>query len=56
MGERLVTVFPRQSPHGEAPANVADYPAADCTVERIGDLLELDVPSLLLGATRQETF
>ena len=54
MGERLVTVFPRQGHYAEDPANVARYPAADCTVERIGDLLALDIGSLLLGAATQE--
>jgi FMN phosphatase YigB (HAD superfamily) len=54
MGERLITVFPRQGHYAEDPANVVRYPAADCTVERIGDLLELDIGSLLLGAATQE--
>jgi FMN phosphatase YigB (HAD superfamily) len=40
--ERLVTVFPRQGHYALAPANIARYPAADITVERVGDLLELD--------------
>ena len=39
LGERLVTVFPRQGHYAHDPANIARYPAADCTVERIGDLL-----------------
>jgi FMN phosphatase YigB (HAD superfamily) len=43
-GERLVTVFPRQGHYALDPALVARYPAADVTIERIGDLLELDAP------------
>lgn len=42
LGKRLVTVFPRQGHYALDSANVARYPAADVTVERVGDLLELD--------------
>jgi FMN phosphatase YigB (HAD superfamily) len=47
MGERLVTVFPRQGHYALDPANVARYPAADCSIEAIGDLLALDVGALI---------
>ena len=40
LGERLTTVFPRQGHYALDPANIASYPAADITVERIGDLLD----------------
>jgi FMN phosphatase YigB (HAD superfamily) len=53
LGQRLITVFPRQGHYAHDPANVARYPAADVSVERIGDLLELDVAPWL-GATTQE--
>ncbi len=46
-GERLVTVFPRQGHYAHDPANVGRYPAADCSVERIGDLLGVDLDALL---------
>jgi len=49
-GERLTTVFPRQGHYARAP-EVANYPPADVTVERIGDLLRYDLPALL-GAAR----
>ena len=39
-GERVTTVFPRQGHYALDPAEVARYPPADATVERIGDLLE----------------
>ena len=52
-GERLVTIFPRQGHYAHDPANAGRYPRADCTVERIGDLLALDVDALL-GATPTE--
>ena len=47
LGERLVTVFPRQGHYAHDPANIARYPAADVSVDRIGDLLELDLASRL---------
>ena len=47
MGDRLVTVFPRQGHYALDPANIARYPPADCTVDAIGDLLTLDIGSLL---------
>jgi FMN phosphatase YigB (HAD superfamily) len=50
--ERLVTVFPRQGHYAHDPAVLARYPAADVSVERIGDLLGLD-PRSWLGATHE---
>ena len=46
-GERLVTIFPRQGHYAHDPATIGRYPAADCTVERIGDLLAVDIDALL---------
>jgi FMN phosphatase YigB (HAD superfamily) len=46
-GERVTTVFPRQGHYATDPAILAAYPPADVSVERIGDLLELDLESLL---------
>ena len=43
MQDRLTTVFPRQGHYALDPAAVAAYPAADCSVDRIGDLLDVDV-------------
>jgi hypothetical protein len=40
-GTRLTTVFPRQGHYAHA-ADVATYPPADVTIERIGDLLRHD--------------
>ena len=37
-GERVTTVFPRQGHYALDPELVARYPAADLTVDRIGDL------------------
>ncbi len=48
-GDRLTTVFPRQGHYSVAP-DVASYPKADITVERIGDLVDYDLE--LSGMTR----
>ena len=47
LGERLTTVFPRQGHYAHDPQQIAAYPAADHTVDRIGDLLTLDARILL---------
>jgi hypothetical protein len=39
-GSRVTTVFVRQGHYAMDPAILANYPPADLTVERIGDLLE----------------
>lgn len=50
-GERVTTVFPRQGHYAADPAALAAYPAADLTIDRIGDLLDLDLPTLLGAAS-----
>jgi hypothetical protein len=45
--ERLTTVFVRQGHYAHDPQNLAAYPAADMTVERIGELLRHDFAALL---------
>ncbi|MDB5816662.1 MAG: haloacid dehalogenase [Rhizobacter sp.] len=47
MGDRLETVFPKQGHYALDPENIARFPAADSAIERIGDLLTLDLDSLL---------
>ena len=47
MAARLTTVFPRQGHYALNPANIALYPAADVTLEGIGDLINFDVRALL---------
>lgn len=46
-GKRVTTVFPRQGHYAHDVESVAKYPAPDITIERIGDLLEYDLPALL---------
>ena len=45
-GQRVTTVFPRQGHYALDPAEIAKYPPADVTVERIGGLLDHDLPAL----------
>lgn len=40
MKGQLSTIFPRQGHYALDPANVANYPAANLTVENIGDLVD----------------
>jgi FMN phosphatase YigB (HAD superfamily) len=46
-GDRLTTIFPRQGHYALDPKNIAAYPAADLSIEHIGDLAEYDLPALL---------
>ena len=51
--ERLTTVFPRQGHYAFDPANLAAHPAADITVERIGDLADFGITDLLRAQETQ---
>jgi FMN phosphatase YigB (HAD superfamily) len=42
-GSRVTTVFPRQGHYAHDPEIVRRYPSADITVDRIGDLLGVDL-------------
>jgi FMN phosphatase YigB (HAD superfamily) len=46
-GAKLTTVFPRQGHYAFDPKEIVSYPPADLTVERIGELAEFDVDTLL---------
>ena len=46
-GNRLTTIFPRQGHYALDPKNIAAYPPADISIERIGDLVDYDLPMLL---------
>ena len=46
-GDRLTTVWPRQGRYAFDPQALALYPPADLTIERIGDLVNYDLPALL---------
>jgi FMN phosphatase YigB (HAD superfamily) len=45
--ERVTTVFPQQGHYAHDPDTLASYPAADLTVERIGDLVTCDLSAWL---------
>jgi FMN phosphatase YigB (HAD superfamily) len=53
--DRVTTVFPRQGQYAHDPKVIAALPAPDVTIERIGDLLDLDLPSLLATAPSLRT-
>jgi FMN phosphatase YigB (HAD superfamily) len=46
-GDRLTTVFPKQGHYAHDANETSRYPAADHTIERIGDLLQFDHKSFL---------
>src|SRR5438270_1776175 len=50
--ERVTTIFPKQGHYARDPQNLATYPAADISIERIGDLLDFDLQRLLSMKTR----
>jgi FMN phosphatase YigB (HAD superfamily) len=45
-GERVTTVFPRQGIYAHDPKVVSAFSPADVTIERIGDLLDIDLSRL----------
>jgi hypothetical protein len=54
-GDRLTTIFPRQGHYALDPRNIAAYPPADITLERIGDLVNHDLPVLLRASKAGST-
>jgi len=46
-GARVTTVFPRQGEMAHDPAALGSFPAADLSVEHIGDLIDVDREALL---------
>ncbi len=49
-GPRVTTVFPRQGHYATDPEVLRTFPAADLTIDRIGDLLNTDRQALLAAA------
>jgi len=45
-GSRVTTVFPRQGHYAQDPKTLSDYPPADITIGRIGDLLQYDLAAM----------
>jgi FMN phosphatase YigB (HAD superfamily) len=54
-GGRVTTVFPRQGHYAHDPETVATNPAADLTVEHIGDLVDYDLSTLRARASAGAT-
>jgi FMN phosphatase YigB (HAD superfamily) len=50
-GRRVTTVFPRQGHYATDPKVLAECPAADVTIDRIGDLLCWDLTQLAAAAS-----
>jgi FMN phosphatase YigB (HAD superfamily) len=48
---RVTTIFPRQGHYAHDPQALAAYPLPDMTIDRIGELLNVDVPRQLKLAT-----
>jgi hypothetical protein len=46
-GRRVTTVFPQQGHYALDPQITSKYPPADISVQRIGDLLDYDLSTLL---------
>jgi FMN phosphatase YigB (HAD superfamily) len=46
-GARLTNLWPRQGHYALDPQTIALYPAADLTIERIGDLVNYDLSAIL---------
>jgi FMN phosphatase YigB (HAD superfamily) len=46
-GERVTTVLPRQGQYARDAAALAAFPAPDVVIERIGEILDCDLPALL---------
>jgi len=46
-GVRLTTVFPRQGHYANDPKVLAAFPPADIVIDRIGDLVNFDLPTLV---------
>src|SRR5246127_2399403 len=48
-GKRVTTVLPRQGQFARAADAASFRPAADLTVERVGDLFDFDLPAFIAG-------
>lgn len=51
-GMRVTTVFPQQGHYARDPQVLSSCPPADVRIERIGELLNYDLPTLLAAAKR----
>jgi hypothetical protein len=49
-GARLTTIFPRQGHYAHDPKILASHPPADISIDRIGDLVDLGLSTILAAA------
>jgi len=49
-GSRVTTVFPRQGHYAVDPKILSSYPSADIIINRIGELVDYDLQTLLRAA------
>jgi FMN phosphatase YigB (HAD superfamily) len=54
-GPRVTTVFPQQGHYAHDPKILAAYPPADIALERIGDLLSVELSTLLAAGRAEPT-
>jgi FMN phosphatase YigB (HAD superfamily) len=54
--DRVTTVFPRQGQYAHDAKALASYAAPDVIVDRIGDLLDYDLPALVTGKSSTQTY
>lgn len=54
-GDRVLTVFPRQGHYAHDPRELDAHPPADLEIERIGDLLDHDIDTLLAATPSEGT-
>jgi FMN phosphatase YigB (HAD superfamily) len=52
-GDRLTTIFPRQGHYALDSRNIAAYPPADVSIERIAELTDMDL-AMLLGRNAED--
>jgi FMN phosphatase YigB (HAD superfamily) len=52
-GDRLTTIFPRQGHYALDSRNIAAYPPADVSIERIAELIDMDF-AMLLGRNAED--
>ena len=55
-GDRVTTVFPRQGHYALDPEILRRYPAADISIDRIGDLLAIDLSPQALTSAATSNF
>ncbi|MGH7907413.1 MAG: HAD family hydrolase, partial [Candidatus Binataceae bacterium] len=53
-GARVTTVFPRQGHYANDAGAIRDFPPADISIERIGELLDYDMQALMRAARQAE--